>query len=212
MQRAVSLLFENKLSISSSSSTDRNTSTSMLALYPPSWSLSDAEEDRLLSFPEVSRYVDAMNQSVAESLGGCAPIPRKIRLSSGFSGWSPCMSPVKPTSSVHTAGKSRHQSVDTLSGQQQGMFQVKSTRSNSVRESVQKIKSALSSSLFTEPESVTTASGEEIEHNILGESLDDFGGSLSSSIARSIAQDTSSSSSDKPDRLIEKLIEVQYTC
>eukprot|EP01035_Chromulina_nebulosa_P029303 gene29303-38828_t len=197
MQRAVSLLFENRLS----SSIDRSSSTSIHAFYPPSWSLSDAEEDRLLSFPEVARYVDAMNQSVAESLGGCAPIPRKIRLSSGFSGWSPCMSPIKPTSTPHTTGKGRHRSVDTLPGQQ-GMYHVKSTRSNSVMETVQQIKPALSSSICTEPESVAT-SGEEIEHSMLGESVDDFGGSLSSSSVQGI----SSTSSDKPDNIIEKLIE-----
>jgi hypothetical protein len=201
MQRAVSLLFEKRLS----SSIDRNTSTSMPAIYPPSWSLSDAEEDRLLSFPEVARYVDAMNQSVAESLGGCAPIPRKIRLSSGFSGWTPCMSPTKPSCTPHTTGKSRHRSVDTLPGQQ-GMYHVKSTRSNSVMETVQKIKPALSSCVCTELESVAT-SGEDIEHSMLGESVDDFGGSLSSSSVQGI----SSTSSDKPDRLIEKLMEVLTT-
>ena len=198
MQRAVSLLFESKVS---GGNDDRDNSASASARYPPSWSLTDAEEERLLSYPEVARYVDAMNQTAAESLGGCGPTPRKIRLSSGFSGWSPFVSPVKPSTAAHTGGKSRHRSVDMLPGQQGTAS--KSNRTNSVVDTAHKNKPPVSSSFSTD-----VASCEEIEYGIAGESMDDFGGSMSCTTV----DEMSSSSSDKANTLLEKLIEVfQFT-
>ena len=88
MLRALTCLFDPKCSPS-------DNFDGQPIIPPAQWSISDEDEERLLSRPEVQRYVEAVSASISDALGGLGPAPRKIRLSSGFPGWSPSASPVR---------------------------------------------------------------------------------------------------------------------
>ena len=190
MTRALSLMFE------ASGSAQSN-------ILPPHWAMGEGDEERLLSRPEVARYVEAVNQTIAESLGGLGPTPRKIRLSSGFPGWSPCISPVRNASNPTTTSKSRLHRPNPNPPRLNPMDIVDKLKPmlSSSGDYLAASLSAISSSEETEHESLLAESESLSASGLCTEQLSNTAGS------NSISLDVD----DKQDKMIERMLEVILT-